>query len=259
MGFVFASRASKGARSYQEDAIALHAEQADGTVAHGPDGTARGLTAVLADGMGGHVGGARASELACGHFLGAFIESAEEIPARLQGALDIANTAIQTEADANPALHGMGCTLIGAAFSERGIEWVSVGDSPLFLIRQSEIVVLNEDHSLAPEIDRLAAAGKITWEAAHADPRRHFLRSALTGSEIELIDRSVRPLALEKDDIVILASDGIHTLSLPDIHKITRALIAEGPGAVAETLLKTVADRKQAFQDNTTLVVVLRQ
>lgn len=259
MGFVFASRASKGARSYQEDAIALHAEQADGAVTHGPDGAAQGLTAVLADGMGGHVGGARASEVACGHFLGAFIESKGEIPPRLQDALEIANTAIQTEADANPALHGMGCTLIGAAFSEHGIEWVSVGDSPLFLIRKSEIVVLNEDHSLAPEIDRLAAAGKISWEDAQADPRRHFLRSALTGSEIELIDRSVRPLPLQPDDIVILASDGIHTLSLEDIHTITRKHIDQGPGRVAETLLKTVAERKQAFQDNTTLVIVVRQ
>lgn len=259
MSFVFASRASKGARSYQEDAIALHAERADGASTQGPDGTASGLTAVLADGMGGHVGGARASEVACGHFLGAFIESAGEIPSRLQGSLEVANAAIQSEADANPTLTGMGCTLIGAAISERGIEWVSVGDSPLFLIRKGEIVVLNEDHSLAPEIDRLAEAGKITWEAAQADPRRHFLRSALTGSEIELIDRSVRPLPLEKDDIVILASDGIHTLSLEDIHTITRAHIAEGPGLVAERLLKTVADRKQAFQDNTTLIIVLRQ
>jgi protein phosphatase len=259
VGFVFASRASKGARSYQEDAIALHAEQADGTVAHGPDGTAQGLTAVLADGMGGHVGGARASEVACGHFLGAFIESKGEVPPRLQDALEIANTAIQTEADANPALHGMGCTLIGASFSEHGIEWVSVGDSPLFLIRKSEIVVLNEDHSLAPEIDRLAATGKISWEDAQADPRRHFLRSALTGSDIELIDRSVRPLPLQTDDIVILASDGIHTLSLEDIHTITLEHIDKGPGRVAETLLKTVAERKQAFQDNTTLVIVVRQ
>lgn len=257
MGFEFASRASKGARNYQEDAVALWAEPGEGPATFGPDGKALRLTAVLADGMGGHVGGARASELACMQFLHAFGESAGDVPGRLQGALDSANAAIHEEAIGNPTLNGMGCTLVGAVFSAQGIEWVSVGDSPLFLIRDNEIVVLNEDHSLAPEIDRLAEAGKITWEDAHADPRRHFLRSALTGEEIELVDRSVRPLALRKDDIVILASDGIHTLSLQDIFAGARERIVQGPAAVAEALLATVAARKQMHQDNTTVIVVL--
>ena len=92
----------------------------------------------------------------------------------------------------NPALNGMGCTLVGTAFGPAGVEWVSVGDSPMFLVRRGEIFLLNEDHSLAPEIDKLAAAGKMSWEDAQADPRRHFLRSALTGAEIDLIDRSRR-------------------------------------------------------------------
>ena len=105
-------------------------------------------------------------------------------------------------------------------FGPAGVEWVSVGDSPLFLLRRGEILLLNEDHSLAPEIDKLAAAGKMTWEDAKADPRRHFLRSALTGADIDLIDRSRRPLALEPGDVVILASDGIHTLSEPDILRV---------------------------------------
>lgn len=256
MAFVYASRASKGARNYQEDAIALEARSADGAATHGPDGTASSLTAVLADGMGGHVGGARASEVACGHFLGNFLESAGETAERLQGSLDIANSALQIEIDANPMLNGMGCTLIGALFSERGVEWISVGDSPIFLIRNGEIVVLNEDHSLAPEIDKLARAGKISWEDAQQDPRRHFLRSALTGGDIELIDRSVRPLALEKNDIVILASDGIHTLSHEEIHSVARKSIAKGASAAAEAILSEVVGRKQAFQDNTTLIVV---
>ncbi len=114
----------------------------------------------------------------------------------------------------------MGCTLVGVAFGPEGVEWVSVGDSPLFLVRDGEIVLLNEDHSLAPEIDKLAVAGKISWAAAQADPRRHFLRSALTGTEIDLVDRSHRPLALRPGDVVILASDGIHTISHADIARV---------------------------------------
>jgi PPM family protein phosphatase len=206
--------------------------------------------------MGGHAGGARASALACTHFLAAYVGGEGGTMPRLSSALEAANDAILSEVTAHPALAGMGCTLVGAAFTGQGIEWVSVGDSPVFLVRGDEIVVLNEDHSLAPEIDRLAEAGKISWEAALADPRRHFLRSALTGGEIELVDRSMRPLALHPADIVIIASDGIHTLKHEEIHAIVFAHAAAGPARIADAVLDAVADRRQLYQDNTTLIVV---
>jgi PPM family protein phosphatase len=212
------------------------------------------LTAVLADGMGGHAGGALASGLACKFFLHAFATSSGDVAARLAEALDLANAAIAHETAENPGLNGMGCTLIGVAFGPRGVEWVSVGDSPLFLVRKGEIVLLNEDHSLAPEIDKLAEAGKITWAAARADPRRHFLRSALTGTEIDLVDRSHRPLALHPGDVVILASDGIHSISHEDIARVVAA--NPEPKAAAEALLAAVEAVGDRHQDNTTVVVV---
>ena len=46
MGFEFASRASKGARSYQEDSVAMHAVGAEGASSRGPDGAGTTLTAV---------------------------------------------------------------------------------------------------------------------------------------------------------------------------------------------------------------------
>jgi serine/threonine protein phosphatase PrpC len=239
--FRYATRASQGARSYQEDAA---------SVVEG----AGGLTAVLADGMGGHAGGALASNLACKFFLHAFATAQGTTPEKLSESLDLANAAIAHEVHGNPSLNGMGCTLVGAAFGAEGIEWVSVGDSPLFLLRKGEIVVLNEDHSLAPEIDKLAAMGKISWEAARNDHRRHFLRSALTGGEMELIDRSHRPLALQPGDTVLLASDGIHTLSHADIAKVVSA--NREPAVAAAALLSAVEAVGDTAQDNTTVVVV---
>lgn len=241
MGFEHATRASQGARSYQEDSAEVRAE-------------ADRLIAVLADGMGGHAGGALASGLACKFFMHAFATSAGEVGARLAEALDLANASIAHETAENPALDGMGCTLVGTAFSAEGVEWISVGDSPLFLVRGGEIVLLNEDHSLAPEIDRLAAAGKISWEAALSDPRRHVLRSALTGTEIELVDRSRRALPLQAGDIVVLASDGIHSISEAEIMRLVSE--AGSPDAAADALLAAVEAVGDAYQDNTTVVVV---
>ncbi len=58
----------------------------------------------------------------------------------------------------------------------------------------------------------LAAAGRISIEEARCDPRRHMLRSAVTGEDLDLVDLSWRPLQIEPGDYVILASDGVQTL-----------------------------------------------
>jgi protein phosphatase len=243
VGFQFAIRAAQGARDYQEDTAEARTD----------DG---GVVAVLADGMGGHVGGALASALACKFFLSAFAASAEEVGTRLTGALDLANAAIASETAENPKLRGMGCTLVGMALrpDPDRIEWVSVGDSPLYLVRNGNIVRLNEDHSLAPEIDKLAQADRIGWDAAKAHPSRHVLRSALIGTEIEMVDRSSQPLALEAGDVVVLASDGIHSISETEIARVAAA--AAAPDAAAEALLAAVAAAGEVYQDNTTVVVV---
>jgi protein phosphatase len=242
VGFEYATRAAQGARNYQEDAAEVRT--------HGG-----GLVAVLADGMGGHVGGALASELACRYFLHAFSSPAGEVEARLGEGLDLANTAIAAKTAESPRLGGMGCTLVGVALrpDPDRIAWISVGDSPLFLVRNGQIVRLNEDHSMAPEIDGLAAAGRISWDAARTDPRRHVLRSALTGTRIDMVDRSPLPLALEPGDVVVLASDGIH--SIPEA-LIAREAAAATPAAAAEALLAAVAAAGDPYQDNTTVVVV---
>jgi protein phosphatase len=255
--FKYARRASQGARSYQEDAAAVEPGPAASRVEpSGGQGDVGALTAVLADGMGGHAGGALASDTACRTFLAAFAAGPGEIRVRLDRAMRAANAAIAEQVTLNPTLSGMGCTLIGSVFGAPGIEWISVGDSPLFLVRDAEIALLNEDHSLAPEIDKLAASGRISWDAARNDPRRHFLRSALTGGDIDLVDCSRRPLVLQAGDTVVLASDGIHTLAPHEILRLVAACRAAGPAAIADALIGAVDDAGEEYQDNTTVIVV---
>lgn len=268
-----AARATLGARAYQEDAVAVSPREPS------PE-----LVAVLADGMGGHAGGALASKRVCESFL-AVLEARREkdllearsgpvvpearnekaspeardkksVSETLLAGLTAANAAIEAEVEAQPDLAGMGSTLIGALFDADGLSWVSVGDSPMYLVRRGEIAVLNEDHSLAPALDQLAAAGRITREAALRDPRRHMLRSAVTGEELELVDASRRPLALEPGDVVVLASDGIHTLPEEVIARIVTAFAPDGPDRIAAALIREVENGGDAYQDNTTVLVV---
>jgi protein phosphatase len=124
------------------------------------------------------------------------------------------------------------------------------------LYRRGEIALLNEDHSLAPELDRMAEAGHISIEEARRDPRRHMLRSAVTGDEIDLVDISRKPLAVEPGDYVILASDGLQTLEQSEVERIVSAYAADGASAVAQALIRAVEAVRDPHQDNATVVAV---
>lgn len=269
MKFEAASCATKGSRNYQEDTCAIHEPGAAIDVAGAAaapvlvasavpaDATtcATVLLAVLADGMGGHAGGALASQLVCESFLASLGDEAAD-RARLLAGLEAANSRIASIVDERPDLSGMGSTLVAVAFGDAGMQWVSVGDSPLYLCRRGEIALLNEDHSLAPALDQLARDGKITEEQARQDPRRHMLRSAVTGEDLELVDISHKPLQLEAGDFIILASDGIHTLETEDITRVIAAYGPDGAMPVAKALIRAVEDMRMPHQDNTTVVVV---
>lgn len=255
--FEHASRATKGARPYQEDTALLWPGE-DPFLPAGaasPNGHG-GLVAVLADGMGGHAGGALASRLACETFVRAYAGRGGSKRERLVAGLEAANATIADTVSANPALAGMGSTLVGVVFGDDGVEWVSVGDSPLMLYRRGEIALLNEDHSLAPELDRLVEAGRMSEEEARRDPRRHMLRSAVTGDDIELVDISRRPLAMEPGDYIILASDGLQTLESNEIGRVVAAYAKDGATAVAGALIRAVEAVRDPHQDNTTVVAV---
>ncbi|HUS98263.1 MAG TPA: protein phosphatase 2C domain-containing protein [Hyphomicrobiaceae bacterium] len=255
--FDYGSAATRGQRSYQEDASAVWpgavAFDLPVDLARPANGT---LIAVLADGMGGHAGGAEASQTVCRCFIQHVATSADTDPSRLLSGLHAANDAISATVSEKPQLDGMGSTMIGAAFAPDGLQWVSVGDSPLYLYRGGEIALLNEDHSLAPALDQLAAAGEITFEQARNDPRRHMLRSAITGEELDLVDVSQKPLQLAAGDLVILATDGIHTLEPGEVVRITAAYFDDGPQAIADALIRSIENHREPHQDNATIIVV---
>ena len=93
---------------------------------------------VVADGMGGHASGEMASRLAVRAFVEAY--GTEGRPSdRLRAGLDHANRAIDDAVRKNLSLDGMGTTLVAAAVTTDGLEWVSVGDSPLYLYRDGRL------------------------------------------------------------------------------------------------------------------------
>ena len=258
--FEFGMSATQGQRGYQEDSALVW--PGDATFEWSgqplPEPSGDGLVAILADGMGGHAGGALASKTVCEAFIDSFSRSSSEAAMREQllRALEAGNDRITDIVRADPALSGMGSTMVGAIFGSDGLEWISVGDSPLYLYRRGEVALLNEDHSLAPALDKMAADGEISEEQARNDPRRHMLRSAITGEELDLIDVSKQPLGLEQGDYIIVASDGIHTLELSELVRVISGYAADGPAAVSDAIVRAIDNCRDPYQDNATIVAV---
>jgi len=216
------------------------------------------LLFVLADGMGGHAGGEIASKAAVDSFVKTFVDNpSESIPAKLGAALQQANNEISHLITANPELEGMGCTLLGLYLSPQGVNWISVGDSPLFLIRKNQLTQLNADHSMAPLIEKSLLEGKITQEEADHHPHRHILRSAVTGGELALIDAPASTFSLQAGDIIISASDGILTLSAEEILKTIQGVKSGPAESMSSALLAAVRSKRKPRQDNTTVQVLV--
>ena len=162
---------------------------------------------IVADGMGGHRGGATASRLAAETVKEQFLSSASlDLTEVLQQALTTANSRIWTQAQSNADLRGMGTTT-SALVVRNGQGWFAhVGDSRIYLIRGEEIRQLTDDHSLVASMVR---EGLLTSQEAENHPRRNVLqRSMGVSEEVEIDIRG--PLDLQAGDTFIICSDGLH-------------------------------------------------
>ena len=216
-----------------------------------------GVLAILADGMGGHASGEVASQKAVEVFNKTFNEyPADSINAKLGAALQQANSEIANAIKSDHSLDGMGCTLVGLHIGSDGLRWISVGDSPLFLYRAGKLMQINADHSMAPVIEESLRKGKISKEEAVNHPHRNALRSAVMGGEITLIDTPSMPMGLLNGDILILASDGIMTLSLSEIQTVIKAYQARSAKELCASIIDSVKAKRRPRQDNTTAIVI---
>ncbi len=252
MTYDVATAIGRGQREYQEDAIAV-----DFSI-----GSAFGF-AVLSDGMGGHAAGDVASKIVVTEVFSELkLQSGDpetlerEVGDVLRSVAHGANACIEAHVEQEPDTRGMGATLVTCLLFEERLYWLSIGDSPLFLYRDGAVRQLNEDHSLAPQIDLMVRTGQLDEEAARTHPDRNSLTSVVMGRRIPLIDCREEAFALTAEDVVILASDGLQFLSDEQIAEVLAGAKDKGSAAIAEALLLAVSDLGSPDQDNVSLAVI---
>lgn len=206
-----------------------------------------GRLLIVADGMGGHRGGATASRLAGETVKMQYLDSeTTDIATALRESLARANARIFSEAQSNPELRGMGTTTSVLAVRDHHGWLAHVGDSRIYLVRDGQIQQLTDDHSLVATMVR---EGLLTSQEAETHPRRNVLqRSMGVAEDVEIDVRG--PFELREGDTFILCSDGLHgVVKEPELLEIAALPIEQA----ADEFLKRALER--GAPDNVTVIV----
>jgi protein phosphatase len=169
---------------------------------------------VVCDGMGGHVGGREASEAAIRTILehmGAV--GADVHPgASLKAAIGHAGKVVYDLGGSSANLLRPGSTVVAILSHAGGSEVAHVGDSRAYLIRASQIHPLTRDHSM---VQQMVDAGVLKAEEAVGHPDANKITRALGMSATVEVEVRPTPLAHQKGDLFVLATDGLCDLVMP--------------------------------------------
>jgi len=210
---------------------------------------------VVADGMGGHAHGERASRVAVETFA-RLAADGPTTPRTVLTAVRDANAAVMVLGEGTLS----GTTLTGVAIVEldgAGLHWMTfnVGDSRTYLWNGHRLQQQSIDHSAVQE---LVAAGVIDAAEAAWHPQRNVVTRAL-GAEDE-VDPDVWLVPMRGRQTFLLCSDGL-TKELDD-EEIARIIVFHDQQAARELDGPTLPERLVAAavaaggRDNVTVVVV---
>ncbi len=169
----------------------------------------KGALFVVADGMGGHTRGERASELAVTTVREVYYRDArDDSAASLVDAIKQANAVIYAENAARSISldekNGMGTTCIAAVLQGQTLTVANVGDSRVYVIHAGQMRQVSRDHSLVADMVR---EGKLTPEQARTHEQRNVIyRSLGAQAEVE-VDMFIE--AVEEGDRILLCTDGL--------------------------------------------------
>jgi PPM family protein phosphatase len=215
---------------------------------------------LVADGMGGHRAGERASALAVAAieqftlnsfrwFLGSDSSDAERILAQFQAAIRHADARILEEAAEHPELRGMGTTVTMAFHLGAQLCVIHVGDSRAYLYRDQELYQLTEDHTVVADMVR---SGTLRPDEAAGHRLRHSITNVVGGPELG-VKVEARALEVHDGDRLLLCTDGLTEMVTNET--IAATLQTEPAAEAAAKKLLARADEGDA-SDNITLIVV---
>jgi len=212
------------------------------------------LLMVVADGMGGHLHGEVASQIAAQLLTEAFQREAKPTLADplgfLQKSITDAHFALGDYAKARNLVESPRTTCVACVVQDSTAFWAHVGDSRLYHIREGRIQAQTRDHS---RVQMLVDQGRVREEAVAAHPDRNKIFNCIGAVALPQVELS-RPTLLREDDTLILCTDGLWG-PLPG-NLITRTLLKSDLMKAIPQLLDLAELRGGADRDNLSVVAM---
>lgn len=202
----------------------------------------------LADGMGGANAGEQASKLAVDSVMDQLRASNQRDSQVLLAAVEEANRRVLLAAQQDPALDGMGTTLLVAMEVGKEVAIASVGDSRAYLLDSGGLYIITRDQTWVNDVGRPLGLDE---ESLRHHPMRHVLTMAIgAAGPLSINYYTVR---LAPSALLLLSSDGLHgVVDAGEIERILR-LDSSLEGKCAQLI---DAARKAGGPDNITAVLL---
>lgn len=214
-----------------------------------------GTLAVVADGMGGLADGDKVSQKIVATMRA---DSARIRPGKTDSVL------CQMVAHANQEVNRMlgtsrqykcGSTLLAVLVENGTIQWITVGDSRIYLYRGGKLIQINREHIYCAELLEHAINGKISFAEALRDPQVDRLSSFVGMGELKHVDICLNRMKLCPGDHILLMSDGVfNTLSEDEIAETIKT--SANASNAASVLEEKVLKKNAPNQDNFTCVIL---
>src|SRR5215472_110719 len=206
---------------------------------------------IVADGMGGHKGGALAAQMAVEELQRHIGQATagESVDAVIEAAFKAANDAVYKRSNSGDAtVAGMGTTTVLLLISGRVAKLAHVGDSRAYLYRNQTLSQLTTDHTI---VQRMVEAGMLRPDEAADHPQSSVLERAIGSAPTVGVD--IRDHQLEEGDALLLCSDGLS--GYVAAHKIEAVLRTDEP--VQDTTINLVRLALEAGgRDNVTVQLI---
>ena len=216
---------------------------------------------VVADGMGGHKAGDKASQLTVDTLLEE-INSKEKEPDDIGRFLaecaEEANRVVYEASISNPDWAGMGTTLVAATVIGNRLYCINIGDSRLYMLKEDangekQLIQLTEDHSY---VWGLMRSGIITEEEAQHHEKKNLITRAI-GQEYE-VEVDIYTEDMTGVRFLLLCSDGLSDMiDKPEIMRIL-SLPGLGPDEIAESM-KNAANNNGGRDNISVIIADLRE
>ncbi|MBR0085560.1 MAG: Stp1/IreP family PP2C-type Ser/Thr phosphatase [Lachnospiraceae bacterium] len=202
---------------------------------------------IIADGMGGHKAGDRASRQSVDKFVeyAQNARSATTIQAIEDGILYI-NHIIREEAASNEDFAGMGTTFIVAFIEGDTLHVANIGDSRLYYAEET-MTQVTEDHSYVAAMVR---AGEITREQARNHPDRNIITRAI--GAIDAVEADFFEIDMKPGGRVVICTDGLSNMVHENV--IYQEVMNKPVDEAAESLIRLA--NENGGTDNSTVIVI---